>query len=343
MKALSRFLALIWLLIAGSAWGGQAVTTLEEVVQAANPNPQYNLCGYYQEGGKVLQIKQSGNQIKGYISQGSTRCLSEPQLYFQGTLTGYKFSGKMTVCNPQVCVDAGKMAPTRETEFRFVVYEKGKRLLGTWVYDRIEYDEKDGQIVSCRDVAQEERSDFMATRGEGDCDSLRRALINRRKMQAMYADYQVTGTGAVVRPDGREVARDFNSFQSLLEDMAKRPQAGNSGVDGGVNPWDFADVMAGRSKGHASPCWCETRCSKNQAVDCQESWAEDECRAHESSHCQTLVDFCEQYLLGKPRAQAWAAWQSFLGDTSLHMADEQRAYQASIDFLEQKLEEGGCP
>ncbi|MCF8031937.1 MAG: hypothetical protein K9K66_11115 [Desulfarculaceae bacterium] len=329
-------------LAAGAAWGGQAVTTLEEVYLAINQDKEINLCGYYNEGGKVLQIKQSGSSIKGYISQGGTGCISAPELYFHGTLSGLKFTGKMIVCNPDICVEAGKMPPTRETDFNFVAFEDGKRLVGTWIYDSIEYKEEGGQVVSCWDAGQEERPDFLATRTGDDCASLQRALENQKKMLSYYTGYLVTRTGAVVGPDGREVAGDFNHFQSWLENQASQPQAGNSGVDGSISFWEFNDVMSGNTRGHASLCWCDSSCTKNTAVDCQETWAEDECRTHEAAHCQTIMDFCEQNLVGKSYDQAWAAWQAYLGDTAAHMADEINAYQTSIAYLEEQLKQGGC-
>ncbi|MBI5524449.1 MAG: hypothetical protein HY910_17630 [Desulfarculus sp.] len=333
-------LALAWSM-SGWAGAGQAAS-LEDVYLAAHANDKINLCGYYRESGRILQIKQSGNQVKGYFSQGQSRCVSAPNLYFQGTLSGPKFTGTMTACNPAICVDAGQMEPTRQTEFSFVVHDQGRRLVGTWLYHSIEYKEQDGRVVSCSVTGSEQRGDFIAEKVVDDCASLKQALLDRKNMLSYYTRYHATSTGAVVNPDGREVAGDFNSYQAWVEKQVNRPSAAAAGANGAIEHWEFDEVMAGRGQGNAGPCWCKARCTKNNQTDCQEPWAEEECQAHEASHCQTMVSFCKQYILGKSRQGAWQAWQAYSGDTAAHMADEVKAYQASINYLEQKLKAAGC-
>ncbi len=325
------------------AWAGDAATTTyTEIFLAQHADDKVNLCGFYDEGGRVLQIKQSGTQVRGYIAQGSTRCLQAPQMYFQGELNGIKLTGKMTVCNPEICVDAGLMPPTRETEFQFFVFDGGKRLYGYWVHDRITYREEHGRVVSCTDTKKIKKYDFNATKQEDDCASLKLALAQRKQMLAWYQQYSVTSTGAVVGPDGREVTGGFNGVQEELAQRVATPRAGSSGVHGSIKFWEFEDVVAGNTRGHSSVCWCETVCADDPDLDCVESWAQDECQAHEGSHCQNIIQFCQENIAGQPYSTALANWQAYTADPSIQLADEIAAYQVSIATLEQKLKEAGC-
>lgn len=325
-----------------AAVAGQAATTFTEIYTAQQAGQKVELCGFYDEGGRVLHIKQSGGKVRGYIAQGSTPCLQAPQMYFDGTISGIKFVGKMTVCNPDICVQAGLMKPTRETDFEFMAFDGGKRLFGNWVYDRIEYREEDGRVVNCRDVEKIKKYDFNATRRSDDCASLELALAERKQMLAWYKQYSVTSTGAVVGSDGREVTGGFNGIQDQLAQRLAGPRAGGSGVRGSVEFWKWEDVAAGNRRGHASLCWCETRCADDPDVDCVESWAQEECQAHEAAHCKSMIELCQSRIAGRSYSQAQAAWQAHSGDARAQIAEEIAAYEVSIATLEQKLKEAGC-
>lgn len=342
MRYSLAWLAALLLLLPAVAAGDPA-TTFTEIYTAQQAGQKVVLCGYYDEGGRVLNLKQAGNQVRGYLAQGSTRCLQAPQMYFQGSLRGIKFTGKMTVCNPEVCVQARLMNPTRETDFEFLAFDGGQRLVGSWIYDRIEYREENGRVVSCRDVEKIKTPDFNATRQTNDCASLRLALAERRQLLAWYRQYTVTSTGTVVGPDGREVAGGFNGIQDQLAQKMAGPRAGGAGVHGSIEFWNLEDVMAGNRRGHADLCWCENHCADDPAVDCTESWAQEECQAHESSHCRTMNELCQSRIAGRSLAKARAAWQAYSGDFRAHIADEIAAYEVSIAVLERKLSEAGCP
>lgn len=342
MKHRLAWLAALLLLLPTVAAGGSA-TTFTEIYVAQQAGQKVDLCGYYDEGGRVLNLKQAGNKVKGYLAQGSTRCLEAPQMYFEGTLSGIKFTGKMTVCNPEICVQARLMNPTRETDFEFLAFDGGRRLVGSWIYDRIDYREENGRVVSCRDAEKIKRSDFNATRQDSDCASLQLALAERRQMLAWYRQYHVNSTGTVVGPDGREVSGGFNGVQDQLAQKMAGSRAGGSGVRGSIDFWNLEEVISGNRRGHADLCWCKTSCADDPEVDCTASWAQEECQAHESSHCRTMKELCQSRIAGRSSAQARAAWQAYSGDFQAHIADEIAAYEVSISVLEQRLREAGCP
>ncbi|KMY68746.1 hypothetical protein AAU61_03800 [Desulfocarbo indianensis] len=334
--------ALLAALAAGPAAASEGATTYTEIYIAQHASDKVDLCGFYDEGGRVLHIKQFGDKVRGYLAQGSTPCLKSPQMYFYGTLSGVKFTGKMTVCNPEICVEAGQMNPTRETHFEFMAFDGGKRLYGHWVHDRIEYREEGGRVVSCWDSKKVNKLDFNATRREDDCASLQLALEQRKQMLAWYREYKVTSRGALVGPDGREVAGGFNGVQDELAQRVAGPRAGGSGVHGSIDFWRFEDVVAGNKRGHAELCWCETHCADDPNLDCVEAWAQDECQAHEAAHCRSMKELCQNQIAGRPYAEALANWQAYTGNAGAQLAEEIAAYQVSIATLEKKLKEAGC-
>jgi hypothetical protein len=328
---------------AGPAAAGDAETVFTDLYVAQHADEEVNLCGFYREGGRVLQIKQLGGRVRGYLVEGTMRCLEEGSLYFQGAISGIKFTGEMTVCNPEICVEAGLMPATRTTEFEFLAFGGGKRLWGSWVHDRIEYREEDGRVVSCQDESQVRKHDFSARRQEDDCASLKLALSQRRQTLAWYQGYSVTSTGAVVGPDAREVAGGFNGVQQALAEEVAGPRAGGSGVQGSISYWRFEDVVRGERAGHDSLCWCETSCQQDAGMDCLEDWAHRECQAHEAAHCQSMISLCRRQIAGVAHDQALANWQAYTADAGAQLAEEVAAYQVSIATLEQMLEEAGCP
>ncbi len=325
----------------------QATTTLEEVVAAGQQEP-LTLCGFYQEGGKVLEITQSGDQVTAKIVQGQTGCLKEGDVYFTGTLTGIKFSGKMQVCNPDICVEAGiGWEPVRETDFKFTAFEKGRRLIGSWVHHEIQYREEDGKVVSCRDVKAEDWSDFRAT--QTPCYALQKALEGRKKALALYQEAKVNANGGVLNSQGREVAADFDDFQAYV-DRTLNPEGasgryGQSGQEpggGATKYWELEDVVAGNSRGRDSLCWCEPACDQNSDRACLTPYFQEECLAHETVHCDTAIAFCENSIKGKSFAEALNNWNRFQADTAVHLADEIVAYEESIRVLEEMLAAAGC-
>jgi hypothetical protein len=330
-------LALALALAGPAGAAGEAATTLEDVVSSRLDKPVI-LCGFYEEGGKILKITQSGDQVTAQIAQGETGCLTTGDTYFTGTLSGNRFSGKMQVCNPDICVEAGIGWPeTRETKFRFTVFQDGNRLIGSWVHHRIQYSEQDGKVVSCEDIKEEAWADFGATKNS--CWALQKSLAARKEALSHYETSVVTSTGAVRDETGRELASNFNQYQSWLAQELNKPGGGAGG--GETEYWEFEDVMAGNNQGRDSACWCESRCDQAQ-TDCAKSYATDECLVHEAVHCANVVGFCEKYIQGKPYAQARRNWEDYKADTAAQMADEIMAYEASIAYLEGMLEEAGC-
>ena len=335
----------------GLAWGGvsagQEKTTLEDVFTAAHADKKVNLCGYYREGDNILHIKQKGDEVKGYFSQGKNECVANGGLYFWGTLSGLKFAGTVNACNPQECVRAGFLTePIAETDFSFLVSsEEGhKQLVGSWEQNEYDYEEYDGRPHDCPPTGNKLLQDFIAQKEENDCASLQQELSNLKKEQAYYggSGYQGLSSGPVVY-DGREIFRDFNSFQDwMAQKHSQETHAGTTMYEGEIKYWDINDVIAGNARGHDGVCWCETQCTDSEATDCTEAWAEEGCEIHESSHCKHVVDFCNEQLAGKSATEAMAAYESFFSNTKLQMQDEYRAYQAQIDFMEQQLKDQGC-
>ena len=90
-------------------------------------------------------------------------------------LEGSKFTGHITVCNPDQCVNLDGWSPTSVTGLKFTVSRDGSALQGQWLYEDITIYERTKVIKAFNGCAHGEKSwrnDFRATRQPRSCGDL---------------------------------------------------------------------------------------------------------------------------------------------------------------------------
>ena len=328
---------------------------------AAGTQESIDLSGYWSEGSRDYRYRVGQNARKGlefYFHESISRCIAAGDLVARGTLEIREitpagllfpgiFKGELLVCNPEICVEAGKMDKTRWTPFEFDVSSDCQTLKGKWQWHGIRYKRKDGQVQSCWDSGKTEwRRDFTATRLLS-CEMIERAENEIKKKEQLlkkymkYRDLFKPGQYTVDPDDGSA----YNAQGDKLADSWEALHAMITGSKEGrgkpkfFDPNQVADGII--PEGQSSLCWCETDCDPSRHDKCQDPWILEDCQGHEQGHCDHLLEVCQSMLKATSPKDAVVIWNAWSDNYWSHISEEITQYEWGIEFLEGKIKSAG--
>ena len=314
-----------------------------------------------------LEITQKGTSVTGSFAQGPwvpaenhSHCSGPGQVYFEGTLRGRTFMGKLTVCTPKECVDELGIKPTTTTKFQFDVSEDCTTLSGGWLWEEYKYEREDGKMLWCRPSGFTEwLNDFSATRLL-NCEAVKSQIKTMEQALALYKQFLANVTppsGIWEVRDGKVfkrgtdivVAEDFEALQDLLYGKVQSTDHG-AGIGGEPNCFEMDQAAQGHIPEEAkqayydkygrqmpdNPCWCWDNCGT--CADWPDPVLYQMCVSHEQAHCRLLVAKCKEALRTPNPNVGAELWNEYVADIALHLQEEIRHYEDNLSTLRGELE-----
>ncbi|HUG53542.1 MAG TPA: hypothetical protein VMR21_08070, partial [Vicinamibacteria bacterium] len=131
-----------------------APATVGPVAQQWPLRVQHCLNGLWQDGPRILRVRQTLTAVTATIQEGTLSC-GEGGQAFSGPLettgpVGMVAGSDLKVCNPEACVAAGHLPTTELKSYTGTVSDDGRTVTVEWerqLFDR-EYDDE-GNLTSC--------------------------------------------------------------------------------------------------------------------------------------------------------------------------------------------------